>query len=60
MAFAKPSTNAANTAVDLDAWLDATNPTLGAYWTLSGWNSARDINNDGLADVFFHCQYGCE
>lgn len=34
-----------NTAVDLDAWLDATNPTLGAYWTLI---EARGINNNGL------------
>ena len=37
--------DAGNTAVDLDAWLDAINPTLGAYWTL---NEARGINNNGL------------
>ena len=37
--------DAGNTAVDLDAWLDAVNPTLGAYWTLP---EARAINNDGL------------
>ncbi|MEX2093524.1 MAG: hypothetical protein WD971_12645, partial [Pirellulales bacterium] len=34
-----------NPAVDLDAWLDAINPTLGAYWRL---RSATGINNDGL------------
>jgi probable HAF family extracellular repeat protein len=34
-----------NTTIDLDAWLDATNPTLGAFWTLDG---ASDINNSGL------------
>ena len=34
-----------NTTIDLDAWLDATNPTLGALWTLDG---ASDINNSGL------------
>ncbi len=33
------------TIVDLDAWLDAVNPTLGAYWRL---RSASGINNDGL------------
>ena len=38
--------DAANTAVDLDAWLDANNPTLGAFWTLGG--SPADINNNGL------------
>ena len=38
-------TDAGNTAVDLDAWLDATNPTLGAYWTLT---EAHGINNNGL------------
>ena len=27
--------DAGNTAVDLDAWLDAINPTLGVYWTLT-------------------------
>jgi probable HAF family extracellular repeat protein len=37
--------DAGNTAVDLDAWLDAINPTLGAYWDLF---VARAINNDGL------------
>jgi probable HAF family extracellular repeat protein len=37
--------DAGNTAVDLDAWLDAINPTLGAYW---GLTEARAINNDGL------------
>ena len=38
-------TDAGNTAVDLDAWLDATNPTLGAYWSLS---VALGINDNGL------------
>lgn len=38
-------TDAANTAVDLDAWLDEVNPNLGAYWEL---REARDINNNGL------------
>jgi len=38
-------TDAANTAIDLDAWLDANNPTLGAFWTLG---NPADINNDGL------------
>jgi len=38
--------DAANTAVDLDVWLDANNPTLGAFWTLGG--SPADINNNGL------------
>jgi probable HAF family extracellular repeat protein len=37
--------DAANTPVDLDAWLDAVNPALGAYWRLG---DARDINNNGL------------
>ena len=37
--------DAGNTAVDLDAWLDAINPTLGAYWKL---DSAFGINNNGL------------
>ena len=37
--------DAGNTAVDLDAWLDAVNPTLGAYWALT---EARAINNNGL------------
>jgi hypothetical protein len=37
--------DAGNTAVDLDAWLDANNPTQGAYWTLS---AAYAINNNGL------------
>lgn len=31
--------------IDLDAWLDANNPTDGAYWTLTG---ARDITDSGL------------
>ena len=38
-------TDAANTIVDLDAWLDATNPTLGAYWMLT---QAHGINTNGL------------
>jgi probable HAF family extracellular repeat protein len=38
-------TDAANTIVDLDAWLDATNPALGAYWKL---DQAMDINSSGL------------
>ena len=38
-------TDAANTVIDLDAWLDATNPAQGAYWTL---NLAAGINNHGL------------
>jgi len=38
-------TDAANTAVDLEAWLNATNPTLGAFWRLT---VAQDINNNGL------------
>ena len=38
-------TDAGNTAVDLEAWLNATNPTQGAYWTL---RAADDINNNGL------------
>jgi len=38
-------TDAGNTAVDLDAWLDAINPTLGAHWKLK---EARGINIDGL------------
>jgi probable HAF family extracellular repeat protein len=38
-------TDAANTAVDLDAWLDAVNPSQGAFWTLT---EARAINNNGL------------
>ena len=33
------------TVVDLDAWLDAINPTVGAYWSLS---EARGINDAGL------------
>ena len=37
--------DAGNTAIDLDAWLDAINPTLGAYWYLM---VARAINNNGL------------
>jgi uncharacterized membrane protein len=37
--------DAGNTAIDLDAWLDAINPTLGAYWNLK---EARGINIDGL------------
>ena len=37
--------DAGNTAVDLDAWLDAINPTLGAYWALT---EACGINNNGL------------
>ena len=37
--------DAGNTAIDLDAWLDAINPTLGAYWKLK---EARGINNNGL------------
>ncbi|MEX2306368.1 MAG: hypothetical protein WD738_02175 [Pirellulales bacterium] len=37
--------DAGNTAVDLDAWLDATNPTLGAFWTLT---VALGINDNGL------------
>jgi probable HAF family extracellular repeat protein len=40
--------DAANTAVNLDAWLDATNPTLGAHWSLSFPGYASDINNNGL------------
>jgi probable HAF family extracellular repeat protein len=40
-------TDAANTAIDLDAWIDVANPTLGAYWTLSS-GSVRGINNHGL------------
>ncbi|MEX0611300.1 MAG: PEP-CTERM sorting domain-containing protein, partial [Pirellulales bacterium] len=38
-------TDAGNTPVDLDAWLDANNPTLGAYWMLS---AAYGINDNGL------------
>jgi probable HAF family extracellular repeat protein len=48
-------TDAGNTAIDLDAWLDATNPTLGAYWTLGdsslttdGFGIAFGINDNGL------------
>ena len=37
--------DAGNTAVDLDAWLNAINPALGVYWRL---NEARGINNNGL------------
>jgi probable HAF family extracellular repeat protein len=37
--------NSANTAIDLDAWLDATNPTQGAFWTLT---IAYGINDHGL------------
>jgi probable HAF family extracellular repeat protein len=37
--------DAGNTAIDLDAWLDAINPTLGTYWNL---RETRGINNDGL------------
>ncbi len=40
-------TDAANTAVDLDDWLDAVNPTQGVLWNL--WEGrAYDINNAGL------------
>jgi uncharacterized membrane protein len=39
--------DSAHTAIDLDHWLDATNPTLGAYWTLAG-TRALGINNSGL------------
>jgi probable HAF family extracellular repeat protein len=42
-------TDAGNTAVDLDAWLDANNPTQGAYWMLSG---AVGINDNGLITGF--------
>jgi probable HAF family extracellular repeat protein len=38
-------TDPANTPVDLDKWLDANNPTQGAYWKLVAVN---DINNNGL------------
>ncbi len=38
-------TDAGNTAVDLDAWLDSVNLTLGAHWRLEG---AEGINNSGL------------
>lgn len=37
--------DAGNTSVDLDAWLDAINPTVGSNWRLS---EARAINNNGL------------
>ncbi len=37
--------DAANTAVDLDAWLDSVNPAQGAFWTL---DKAYGINNNGL------------
>ena len=37
--------DAVNTSVDLDAWLDAINPTLGAHWKLK---EARGINIEGL------------
>ncbi len=37
--------DAANSAVDLDAWFDAINPTQGAYW---GLTKAPGINNNGL------------
>ena len=39
--------DAANTAVNLDEWLDATNPTQGAYWSLRD-GGASDISNNGL------------
>lgn len=38
-------TDASNRAIDLDEWLDAMNPTLGARWTLV---KAADINDNGL------------
>lgn len=38
-------TDADHSFVDLDAWLDATNPTQGALWTLA---KATDINDRGL------------
>jgi probable HAF family extracellular repeat protein len=37
--------NAFNTAIDLDTWLNATNPTAGAFWTLK---YAYGINDNGL------------
>ncbi len=37
--------DAGNTAIDLDAWFDAINPTLGVHWSLT---EARGINNNGL------------
>src|SRR5688572_21138522 len=46
-------TDAGNTPVDLDAWLDATNPTLGGYWALT---EAVAINNKGL--IVGHGFYG--
>jgi probable HAF family extracellular repeat protein len=42
-------TDPANTIINLDAWLDATNPTLGAHWTLI---QARDINDHGLVTAY--------
>ncbi len=40
--------DAANTAVNLDEWLDVTNPTLGADWSLRSFGRASDISNNGL------------
>jgi probable HAF family extracellular repeat protein len=40
--------DAANTAVNLDEWLDVTNPTLGADWSLRSFGRASDISNHGL------------
>jgi len=39
------SNDAAHTLVDLDAWLDATNPAAGAQWTVL---QATDISNSGI------------
>jgi probable HAF family extracellular repeat protein len=40
--------DAGHTAIDLDAWLDAVNPTAGALWTLNLSFAQFDINNNGL------------
>ncbi len=37
--------HADNTLIDLDEWLDAVDPAVGAHWTLT---DAHDINNSGL------------